>query len=60
MNEPPFSSKIDSLVAQPVTEVMKQNVEKPFPPLIVCDNKEQLSLADRLVALQLVVQKHRW
>lgn len=60
MNEPPLPSKINLLDAQPVTEVLKQNVEKSFPPLFVCDNKEQLLLAYRSVVLQLVVQKHRW
>jgi hypothetical protein len=53
MNEP-LLSKINPLDAQPVTEVMKQNVEKPFPPLVVFDNNKQLSLADRSVELQLV------
>ncbi|XP_062152758.1 uncharacterized protein LOC133861071 [Alnus glutinosa] len=60
MNKPSLLSKIDSLDAQLVPEVMKQNVEKPFPPLVVFDNNVQLSLADISVELQLVARKHRW
>jgi len=54
------ATNIEPMDAQLVTAVMTQTVEKPFPPLVVCDNTEQLPLAERSVALQLVARKHRW